>query len=129
MHGYIANIEQATLENSDYRRVLYTTHGLQLVLMHLEPGEEIGSETHGLDQFLRIEAGSGKVVMNGEEYPIADDDVVIIPRGTEHNVINTGTGPLKLYSLYGPAEHKDGTVHHTKADEREEHFDGHVSHT
>lgn len=128
MNGYITNIERATLENTDYRRVLYTTHGLQLVLMHLEPGVEIGRETHGLDQFLRIEAGSGKVILGSEEHAIADDDVVLIPRGTVHNVINTGTTPLKLYSLYGPAEHKDGTVHPTKADEQEEHFDGHVSH-
>lgn len=81
MNGYITNIERATLENTDYRRVLYTTHGLQLVLMHLEPGVEIGRETHGLDQFLRIEAGSGKVILGSEEHAIADDDVVLIPAG------------------------------------------------
>ncbi|PIV90660.1 cupin domain-containing protein [Candidatus Gracilibacteria bacterium CG17_big_fil_post_rev_8_21_14_2_50_48_13] len=127
MHYFHTNIEKATLENTDYRRVLYTTHGLQLVLMHLEPGVEIGMETHGLDQFLRIESGSGTALLEGKEQALKDDDVLIIPRGTAHNIINTGSTPLKLYSVYGPAEHKDGIVQHTKADEAEEHFDGKVS--
>ena len=124
MKGYKINIEKATLENTDYRRVLYTAHHSQLVLMCLQTGEEIGEEVHGLDQFIRFEEGSGKVILDGAEQTVEGDDAVIIPKGTRHNVINTGTGPLKLYSIYSPPEHKDGTVHRTKADEREEHFDG-----
>ncbi|MEK7631057.1 MAG: cupin domain-containing protein [Patescibacteria group bacterium] len=124
MKGYKINIEKATLENTDYRRVLYTAHHSQLVLMCLQAGEEIGEEVHELDQFIRFEEGSGKVILDGVEHAVEGDDAVIIPKGTRHNVINTGMGSLKLYSIYSPPEHKDGTVHHTKADEREEHFDG-----
>lgn len=124
MRGYITNIEKETLENTDYRRVLYTTPLLQLVLMSIEPGDEIGLETHHLDQFIRIEQGKAKVVLNGEEAEIEDDFAVIIPAGTAHNVISTGDKPLKLYSIYTPPEHKHDTIHPTKADEAEEHFDG-----
>lgn len=124
MKGYIANIEEVTLKNADYRRVLYTAKHSQLVLMDLLPGEEIGTETHHLDQFLRFEQGEGKVILDGIEHNVTDGFAVVIPQGTEHNVINTGNTNLKLYSIYSPAEHKNGTVHHTKADEREEHFDG-----
>lgn len=123
--GYVANIEEVTTENTDYRRVLYTAENSQLVVMSLEPGVEIGEEVHELDQFIRIESGTGKAVLNEtDEYELGDDWAVIIPAGTKHNVINTGDTPLKLYSIYSPAEHKEGTVHPTKEDETEEHFDG-----
>ncbi len=125
MKGYIINIEKATLENTDYRRVLYTAKNSQLVLlMNLAPREEIGEETHHLDQFLRFEDGEGKVILDDVEHDVSDGFSVVVPQGTKHNVINTGETPLKLYSLYSPPEHKDGTVHHTKSDEKEEHFDG-----
>lgn len=124
MKGHITNIEKETRENTDYRRVLYTAKNSQLVLMSLEPGEEIGKETHHLDQFLRFEEGEGKVILDDVEHDVSDGFAVVIPQGTKHNVINTGSTTLKLYSLYSPPEHKDGTVHHTKADEKEEHFDG-----
>lgn len=124
MKGYINNIEKETLNNTDYRRVLYTAKNCQLVVMHLDPGVEIGEEVHDLDQFIRIEEGEATVVLDGVSYPVKDDDAIIIPEGTKHNVINTGKAPVKLYSIYTPPEHKDGTVHPTKADEKEEHFDG-----
>lgn len=119
MKGYTTNIERDTLENDHYRRVLYTGEHLQLVLMTLQPGEEIGLETHEEhDQFIRIEAGEGKAVLGGEDAPLADGDVVIIPAGVEHNVVNTSDdAPLRLYTLYAPPEHPDGTLHRTKADE------------
>lgn len=124
MHGFLTNIEQATLSNTDYRRVLYTSSHLQLVLMSIAPGDEIGEEVHHLDQFIRIESGQGTVILEGDAHGVQDDDAIIIPDGTKHNVINTGTTDLKLYSIYTPPEHKDGTVHPTKADDQEEHFDG-----
>lgn len=124
MKGFITNIEEATLSNTDYRRVLYTSKNSQLVLMNLQPGDEIGSETHELDQFIRIEQGSAQVVLDGVEHQVEDDFAIVIPAGTHHNVINTGATELKLYSVYSPPEHKDGTIHKTKADESEEHFDG-----
>ncbi len=124
MKGYIANIEKKTLENEDYRRVLYTAHYSQLVLMAIQPGDEIGEEVHGLDQFIRIEQGSGVVILDGVETQVQDDFAIVIPSGTQHNVINTGDEVMKLYSIYSQPEHKDGTVHKTKADETEEHFDG-----
>lgn len=124
MKGYITNIEKDTLENTDYRRVLYTTKHSQLVLMSIVPGDEIGLETHHLDQFIRFEAGTGKVIIDGEQHAVEDDYAVVIPAGAEHNVINTGDTDMKLYSVYSPPEHKHGTIHKTKADEVEEHFDG-----
>ena len=125
MKGFIDNIEKLTTDNTDYRRVLYTGKHLQLVLMTLQPGEEIGSEVHRThDQFLRVEAGRGEVVIDGAKHPLQDDDAVIVPAGARHNVINTGEGPLQLYTLYGPPEHRDGVVQATKADEFDEHFDG-----
>ena len=124
MKGYVANLEQATLANTDYRRVLYTAKNSQLVLMSLRPGEEIGEEIHRLDQFIRFEAGEAKVVLDGVEHLVKADDAVIIPEGTKHNVINAGPADLKLYSIYSPPEHRDGTVHKTKAKAAEEHFDG-----
>lgn len=124
MKGYITNIEKATLENSDYRRVLYTAKNSQLVLMSIAPGDEIGEETHHLDQFLRFEEGEGMVILDGVSHNVSDGFAVVIPEGTKHNVVNTGSTLLKLYSVYSPPEHKDGTIHKTKADEKEEHFDG-----
>lgn len=125
MKGYVDNIERATLENTDFRRVLYTGKHLQLVLMVLQPGEDIGEEVHaGHDQFFRIESGSGEVLIDGQTRAVADDDAVIVPAGARHNVTNTGKQALKLYTLYGPPEHRDGVVHATKADASEEHFDG-----
>ncbi|MCD5381156.1 MAG: cupin domain-containing protein [Candidatus Pacebacteria bacterium] len=123
--GYIVNIEETTKNNTDYRRVLYTAENSQLVVMSIEPGDEIGEEVHELDQFIRVESGAGTVVLNGDEESVLGNDwAVVIPAGVKHNVINTGSETLKLYSIYSPAEHKDGTVHETKADEQEEHFDG-----
>jgi len=125
MKGFVEDIEALTEANDDYRRVLYTGQHLQLVLMALQPGEEIGEEVHEThDQFFRIETGRGEVVIDGQRTTIEDDDAVIVPAGARHNVVNTSDAPLKLYTLYGPPEHRDGVVHKTKADEREEHFDG-----
>lgn len=117
-------MEKVTLENTNYRKVLYTANHCQLVVMSIEPGDEIGLETHNLDQFIRIEAGRATVTLNGVAHEVEDDWAVVIPAGVEHNVVNTGDELLKLYSVYSPPEHKDGTVHHTKADDAEEHFDG-----
>ncbi|HEY9279603.1 MAG TPA: cupin domain-containing protein [Eoetvoesiella sp.] len=127
MKGFVQDIEKLTEENNDFRQVLYTGKYLQLVLMALKPGEEIGAEVHeGHDQFFRVEAGKGEVVIDDQTYPIKDDDAIIVPAGARHNVVNTGTEPLKFYTLYGPPEHRDGVVHTTKAqaDASEEHFDG-----
>lgn len=124
MKGYVVDIEKVTEENTDYRRVLYTAKNIQLVVMAIQPGDEIGMETHHLAQFIRVEAGRGKAILDGVEHELAEDWAVIIPEGTEHNIINTGDEVLKVYSIYAPPEHKDGTVHPTKADEKEEHFDG-----
>jgi mannose-6-phosphate isomerase-like protein (cupin superfamily) len=126
MKGYVANIEKITMENTHFRRVLYTGQNSQLVLMSLKPGEEIGEEVHDLDQFLRLEAGEGKVVIDGVEHKVEDDFAIVIPQGARHNVINTGNRDLKLYTIYSPPEHKDGTVHRTRAEAlaQEEHFDG-----
>lgn len=128
MKGYVANIEQLTLENENFRKVLYTAKNSQLVLMSLKPGEDIGEEVHELDQFLRIEAGSGKCVLNGtDEYPLEDGSAIVVPAGVKHNIINTSESEaLKLYTIYSPAEHKDGVVRATKEEAmaQEEHFDG-----
>ena len=126
MKGYVADIEKLTTENSDFRRVLYTGKHLQLVLMALKANEEIGAEVHDThDQFFRVEEGSGKVLIDGVETPIKDDDVVIVPAGARHNVI-AGADGIKLYTLYGPPEHRDGVVHKTRpaAESDDEHFDG-----
>ena len=123
MAGYVTNIEQDTLENGDYRRVLFTGKNTQLVLMTLQPGEEIGREVHEEhDQFIRVEAGTGVVSLNREEHKLGDGSAVVIPAGVEHNVVNTSPDePLRLYTLYSPPEHPDGTIQKTKADEPEEH--------
>ena len=114
--GFSVNIERATKENTDYRRVLYTGKNMQLVLMCLKPGEEIGEEVHELDQFIRVEKGDGMAYLNGHAHPLHDGSAVVIPKGTKHNILNTGEEDLKLYTLYAPPEHKDKTVHHTKKD-------------
>ncbi|NLG72688.1 MAG: cupin domain-containing protein [Chloroflexi bacterium] len=127
MAGFHTNIEQKSLENEYFRVVLFTAPHSQLVLMALKPGEEIGVETHDdIDQFIRVESGQGKAVLNGKEYPLEDGSAVVIPAGTEHNVINTSSSEsLKLYTIYSPPEHPDGIVHKTKAEadeyEREHH--------
>ena len=119
MHGFVTNIERDTLANDDYRRVLYTGPNTQLVLMTLQPGDEIGREIHEEhDQFIRVEAGAGVVLLNGERHTLSDGSAVVIPAGVEHNVFNmSDDSPLRLYTLYSPPEHPDGTVQHTKADE------------
>ena len=125
MKGFVDDIEKLTEGNSDFRRVLYTGKHLQLVLMALQPGEDIGEEVHaGHDQFFRIEAGQGEVRIDGVRHAVKADDAVIVPGGALHNVINTGSEPLKLYTLYAPPEHRDGVVHPRKADASDEHFDG-----
>jgi mannose-6-phosphate isomerase-like protein (cupin superfamily) len=127
MKGFVEDIEALTEENTDFRRVLYTGKHLQLVLMALKPGEEIGEEVHeDHDQFFRIEAGEGEVSIDGVRTPVEADDAVIVPAGARHNVVNTGKEPLKLYTLYGPPDHREGVVHKTKAEAEaaEEHFDG-----
>ncbi|MGI6278741.1 MAG: cupin domain-containing protein [Patescibacteria group bacterium] len=118
MIGYQDNIEKATLENEDFRRVLFTGDHSQLVLMAIGLGEEIGQEVHDdVDQFFRFEAGEGKVIIEGEEIVVGDGDAVIVPAGTEHNIINTSASEkLKLYTIYSPANHPDGTVHKNKAE-------------
>jgi len=130
MNGYVENIEKLTRENEFFRKVLYTAKNSQLVLMALKPGEEIGEEVHHLDQFLRIEVGHGKAVLDGAEHDIEDGSAIVVPAGTKHNFINTSSSEsLKLYTIYSPPEHKDGTIHETKADAMaaEEHFDGAIT--
>lgn len=125
MKGFVDDIEKLTEKNDNFRKVLYTGKHMQLVLMTLQPGEDIGLEVHeGHDQFFRIEDGKGEVIIDGTTTKIEDDDAVIVPAGAEHNVINTGNEPLRLYTIYSPPEHREGVLHPTKADETEEHFDG-----
>lgn len=118
MTGYIANIEEKTLSNNYFRQVLYTGQHQQLVVMSLQPSEDIGEEVHEIvDQFLRVEKGEGKVILNGEEHSIKEGNAIIVPAGTKHNLINTSSqNQLKLYTVYSPPHHKDGTIHKTKAD-------------
>jgi mannose-6-phosphate isomerase-like protein (cupin superfamily) len=124
MRGYHDNIEQQTLDNGDFRRVLYTGKHLQLVLMTLQPGDEIGAETHdGIDQFFRFEGGEGTVDLGDEQVAVGDGSAVVVPSGVRHNVRNTGDVPLKLYSIYGPPEHLDGIVQSTKAEADARHAD------
>jgi mannose-6-phosphate isomerase-like protein (cupin superfamily) len=127
MKGFVENIERLTEDNDTFRKVLYTGKNLQLVLMTMQSGEEIGEEIHGdRDQFFRIEAGQGEIWIDGVANKVKADDGVIVPAGAKHNVVNTGSVPLKLYTIYGPPEHREGTVHVTKADADadHEHFDG-----
>lgn len=124
--GFKINIEEKTIANKNFRTVLYTGEHSQLVLMTLQPSETIGLEVHeDTDQFFRFESGIGKMVVNETEYEVTDGDAVVVPAGAKHNVMNISeTEVLTLYTVYSPAHHKDQTVHVTKADETEEHFDG-----
>lgn len=128
MQGYYGDIERLTLENENFRKVLYTAKHSQLVLMSLKPGEDIGAEVHTLDQFIRCEAGEGVAILGGEERPMTDGVSVVVPAGVEHNVRNTSSDTaMKLYTIYSPPEHRDGTIHATKADamaDTDDHFDG-----
>jgi len=130
MHGYESNLEQLTLENNNFRKVLYTAKFSQLVLMSLKPLEQIGEEIHNGDQFFRFEKGTGEAVFEGKSQKVSSGDTVIVPAGTKHNIINTSSNePLKLYTLYSPPHHRDGVVHATKeeAEADQEHFDGKTS--
>lgn len=130
MQGYVVNIEEQSILNQNFRRVLYTAKNMQLVLMSLLPGEEIGAEVHTLDQFFRVDAGVGKAILGDTEYDIEDGFAVVVPAGLKHNIINTSeTEPMKLYTIYAPPEHKDGVARATKAEaeKMEEHFDGQTS--
>lgn len=125
MKGYVTHIESTTMANSNFRTVLYTAPNSQLVVMSIPVGGQIGEEIHGhTDQFIRIEQGECSVILNGVAHTLCADDAVVIPQGTVHNVVNTGTVELKVYTLYSPPEHKDQTVHKTSADVAQEHFDG-----
>jgi len=118
MSGYSINLESKTLANSHFREVLYTTKRSQLVIMTLQPGEEIGMEHHtGHDQFIRVEEGEGVAILDGEKHVLEDGVAVVIPAGTEHNIINTSaSAPMRLYTVYTPPEHEDGLIHTTKAE-------------
>jgi len=128
MKGFNANIEKETLENGNFRKVLYTGKNSQLVLMSLKPKEEIGMEVHDEnDQFFRFEQGEGKCIIDGNEYDLKDGTAIVVPAGAEHNIINVSeTEDLKLYTIYSPAHHKDGIVRATKeeAEANDEEFDG-----
>lgn len=129
MKGYVQNIETIATSNDDFRRVLHTARNCQLVVMALKPKEEIGAEVHQLDQFFRVEQGSGEAVLDGVRTAIQAGFAVVVPAGARHNIINTGTEPLKLYTIYAPPNHRDGVVHRTRADAEAdtEHFDGKTS--
>lgn len=127
MRGYVSNIEKETIENNNFRKVLYTGKNSQLVLMSLKPNEEIGEEVHHLDQFIRIEAGKGKAVLDDVEHNIEDGSAIVVPAGAKHNVINGPDGEMKIYTIYSPPEHKDKVIHQTKEEamnDEEDHFDG-----
>jgi mannose-6-phosphate isomerase-like protein (cupin superfamily) len=126
MKGYVHNIEEEALANEYFRKVLYTDERLQLVVMALKPGEDIGMEVHHLDQFIRVEAGEGEAILDGEAHAIGDGSVIIVPAGTEHNITNISKdAPMKLYTLYAPPDHRPGTIHKTKEDalaDKEDHY-------
>jgi mannose-6-phosphate isomerase-like protein (cupin superfamily) len=130
MKGYVVDIEKVTKENTNFRKVLYTAKNSQLVVMSLKPGEDIGEEVHELDQFIRVEKGQGKAILDGVEHKIEDDYAIVIPSGTRHNIVNTSKNEeLKLYSIYSPPEHRDRVMHKTKADAEadDEDFDGRIT--
>lgn len=126
MKGFVADIEALSEANDTFRTVLYTAQNCQLVIMSLKVGEEIGSEVHTLDQFFRVEQGNGNAVLDGVTTPISAGFAVLVPAGAEHNIVNTGTTALKLYTLYAPPNHRDGVVHTTRvnAEADTEHYDG-----
>jgi len=124
--GFVQDIEEIAVRNIDFRQVLYTAKHCQLVIMALKPNEEIGLEVHQLDQFFRMEEGSGDAVLDGVRTTIRAGFAVVVPAGTNHNIINTGTVPMKLYTFYSPPNHRDGVIHHTRnnAEADNENFDG-----
>ena len=126
MKGFVKNIEALAVENTSFRRVLYTAKHCQLVVMSLKPREEIGSEVHTLDQFFRVEEGSGEAILDGQRTQISAGTGIIVPAGAKHNIVNTGSVPLKLYTLYAPPNHRDGVIHRTRedAEKDDEQFDG-----
>ena len=126
MKGFVGSIEKAAQQNKTFRTVLYTAKNCQLVVMSLKPGEDIGAEVHKLDQFFRVEEGEGKAVLDGIEHRIKPGFAILVPAGARHNIINGPSGPMKLYTLYAPPNHRDGVVHATKAEAEadKEHFDG-----
>ncbi|MBL9161960.1 MAG: cupin domain-containing protein [Planctomycetaceae bacterium] len=126
MKGFVQDIEELAVTNDEFRRVLYTAKNCQLVVMSLEPAAEIGMEVHKLDQFFRVEKGSGEAILDGVSTAIREGFAIVVPAGTNHNIVNTGSTPLKLYTLYAPPNHRDGVVHHTRDDAEadNEHFDG-----
>jgi mannose-6-phosphate isomerase-like protein (cupin superfamily) len=126
MKGFVKDIEGIAVKNEDFRHVLYTAKNCQLVVMALKPAEEIGMEVHTLDQFFRVEEGTGEAVMDGVTTKISAGFAVLVPAGANHNIVNTGSTPLKLYTLYSPPNHRDGVVHHTRAEAEkdDEHYDG-----
>jgi len=126
MKGFLQDIKALAGGNDDFRRVLYTARHCQLVVMALKPGEEIGAEVHELDQFFRVVSGSGEAVLDGVRTPIRAGYSVVVPEGANHNIINTGTVSMKLYTIYSPPNHRDGVIHRTRADavSDNEHFDG-----
>ena len=126
MKGYVQNIESISVKNENFRQVLYTAKNCQLVIMVLNPKEEIGMEVHELDQFFRVEEGIGEAVLDGIHKMISAGFAVLVPAGTNHNIINTGTTPMKLYTLYSPPNHRDGVIHKTRAEAEkdDEQFDG-----
>lgn len=124
MSGFHTNIEKDSLENDLFRKVLFTTQRSQLVIMSVQAGDDIGMEVHeDHDQFIRIEEGEGKAIIDDDEYELADGSAVVIPAGSNHNIINTGSGPLRLYTIYTPPEHADGTIHETRAEAMEAEHD------
>ncbi len=126
MNGFVTNIEKLSKENDNFRNVLYTDKNSQLVLMSLLPGEDIGEEVHDVDQFLRVESGTGKAILNDISHDISDGSIILVPAGVKHNLINSEAGEMKLYTLYMPPHHRDGVFHKTKAvaEADTEHFDG-----
>jgi mannose-6-phosphate isomerase-like protein (cupin superfamily) len=129
MKGFVKNIEALSVASSNFRQVLYTAKNCQLVVMSLKPKEDIGMEVHKLDQFFRVEEGSGEAILDGIHKPIGTGFAVIVPAGTKHNIVNTGSAPMKLYTLYAPPNHRDGVIHRTRADAEadKEHFDGNTT--
>ena len=125
MKGFVKDIEEIAVKNENFRKVLYTAKNCQLVVMSLKPKEEIGMEVHKLDQFFRVEKGSGEAVMDGKTTKIKAGFAVLVPAGANHNIVNTGRTPLKLYTLYSPPNHRDGVVHKTRAaaEKDDEHYD------
>ena len=125
MKGFVKNIESIAVKNEDFRQVLYTAKNCQLVIMALKPKEEIGMEVHKLDQFFRVEEGAGEAILDDVHTVISAGFAVLVPAGANHNIVNTGSVPMKLYTLYSPPNHRDGVVHHTRAEAEmdNEHYD------